>query len=155
MTPALTLLDRIHKCALDVFPGFHGLSLAQHESAYNGVGPEKFGDIVRGVVTAFFWRWEGPALIHDDEWTYCNDGTRIGWMESNDRFRRNGLRCIREDVAWWRVVTRYRLYAWNQALYLALCTETGWTGYLDAYQKGQAASTIALGQLERITAAAG
>jgi hypothetical protein len=135
----LDLLDRIHRCGMEVFPCFHGLSLAQHQRAYNGVGPEKFGDVVREVTTAFFWRWEADALIHDDEYTYANDGTREGWRKSNERFWRNGLRGIREDIPWWRFLTRHRLYTWNQALFLALCTETSWQAWLAAYEKQKTA----------------
>ena len=138
MKSALDLLGQVHRLGLDVFPGFHGLSLAQHEAAWNGVGSEKWAPALRAVSTSFFWRWQVAALVHDDEWEFFNDGTWQGWRDSNDRFRRNGLRIIREDVPWWRVVTRYRLYGWNEALCACLDTDASWHGWLAAYEAKQA-----------------
>lgn len=138
MRHALSLLADVHRYGLEVFAGFHGLSLAQHEAAWNGVGSEKWAPAVRACTTAFFGRWQAAALVHDDEWEYTNDGTRIGWQASNDRFRRNGLRIIRADVAWWRFLMRRRLYAWQAFLDAMLATDASWQGWCDAYEAQQA-----------------
>ena len=137
MRSALSLLDDVHRYGLEVFPGFHSLSLVQHEAAWNGVGSEKWSRVFRGATTAFFWRWQVVALEHDDSWSYDNDGTREGWRKSNDRFHRNGLRVIRKDIPWWRVVTRHRLYGWQAFLDTMLDTDASWQGWLAAYEAKQ------------------
>lgn len=137
MKSALSLLDDVHRYGLEVFCGFHGLSLSQHEAAWNGVGSEKWSRVFRGATTAFFWRWQAPALEHDDAWEHDNDGTREGWLASNARFHRNGLRVIRKDVAWWRVVTRHRLYGWQAFLDVMLDTDASWQGWRSAYEAKQ------------------
>lgn len=137
MRSALDLLDDVHRLGLEVFPGFHGLSLAQHEAAWNGVGSEKWAPMLRGLSTAIFARWQAAAFVHDDEWEYDNDGTREGWEASNGRFRRNGLRIIRDGVAWWRLPTRWRLYRAQDFLDLALSTDASWQGWRDTYEAQQ------------------
>ena len=137
MKSAITLLNDVHAYGLEVFPGFHGLSLVQHEAAWNGVGSEKWSRVFRGATTAFFWRWQGPAFEHDNAWTHDNDGTREGWLASNARFHRNGLRVIRKDVAWWRLLTRRRLYGWQAFLDAMLDTDASWKGWLAAYEAKQ------------------
>lgn len=137
MRSALSLLDDVHRYGLEVFCGFHGLSLAQHEAAWNGVGSEKWSRVFRGATTAFFWRWQVVALEHDDSWSYDNDGTREGWRKSNERFHRNGLRVIRKDVAWWRLLTRQRLYGWQAFLDAMLDTDASWQGWRAAYEAKQ------------------
>lgn len=137
MRSAISLLDEVQAYDLEVFHGFHGLSLAQHERAWNGVGSEKWSRVFRGATTAFFWRWQAVALEHDDSWEYDNDGTREGWEASNARFHRNGLRVIRNDISWWRVVTRHRLYGWQAFLDAMLDTDASWHGWLAAYEAKQ------------------
>ena len=73
---------------------------------YNGIGPDRFPDWLRKIVTEANGLFEPAALIHDVE--YHIGGTREDFTAANDRFRRNCDLLIRKEYPWWSPM-RYML----------------------------------------------
>lgn len=133
---ALALLGRIHDERLDAPPRFFGLALSQVQAAYNGIGPDRFPDLLTEFTSrVLFAIWAPDAMIHDCDYVYFNDGSSDAWHEANRRFRANGLRSIRANIPAWRFLERWYHYRVNDALFAAVESSQGWTAWRDAYEK--------------------
>ncbi len=66
---------------------------------YNGIGPDRFPDWLRAIVTEANGLFEPAALIHDLE--YYIGGTKADFTAANDRFRRNCYTLVKSAYAWW------------------------------------------------------
>lgn len=132
----MTILERIHRYRLEVDSRFLELSGEASAGAYNGVGPERWPSVV-AVATTLFHRWAPAAYVHDNDYRHFNDGTPEGWRASNERFRRNGRRIIREEVGWWRFLERSYLFWINNRLFQAIEGIEGWKAWLAAYEAKQ------------------
>ena len=99
--------------------------LAELARIYNGIGPDRFPDWMRELVTEASSLFEPAALIHDVR--YHIGGTIEDFTEANAEFRRNCDRLIAARFAWYdprRYLWHFR--AWRYAGY---CQEFGWEGY--------------------------
>lgn len=92
---------------------------------YNGIGPDRFPDWLRELVTESAGIFEPAAVIHDVE--YDIGGTWQDFTEANERFRRNCYRLVKAEYPWWSPLR----YAWlNRARRWAnYCQLFGWEGF--------------------------
>lgn len=92
---------------------------------YNGIGPDRFPDWLREIVTKSAGLFEPAALIHDVE--YHEGGTREQFTAANDRFRRNCYALVKDRYGWWDI----RRYLWlNKARRWGnYCQLFGWEGW--------------------------
>lgn len=92
---------------------------------YNGIGPDRFPDWLRKIVTESAELFEAAALIHDVE--YDEGGTREQFTAANDRFRRNCYTLVKDRYGWYDI----RRYLWmNKARrWSNYCELFGWSGW--------------------------
>ena len=92
---------------------------------YNGIGPDRFPDWLRKIVTESAELFEAAALIHDVE--YDEGGTREQFTAANDRFRRNCYTLVKDRYGWYDI----RSYLWmNKARrWSNYCELFGWSGW--------------------------
>ena len=81
-------------------------SITQIESIYNGIGPDRFPDWLRKLVTESAGIFEPAAVIHDVE--YYEGGTREQFTAANDRFCRNCYTLVKDRYGWYDI----RRYLW-------------------------------------------
>ena len=92
---------------------------------YNGIGPDRFPDWLREMITASAELFEPAALIHDLE--YFLGGGKADFTAANERFRENCNRLIRQEYPWWsplRYVLMNRARRWAN-----YCQTFGGKGY--------------------------
>ena len=92
---------------------------------YNGIGPDRFPDWLRNIVTEANGLFEPAALIHDVR--YHIGGTKSDFTAANDEFRENCYTLVKAAYGWYDP-RRYKwlFRAWRYAGY---CQEFGWEGY--------------------------
>lgn len=92
---------------------------------YNGIGPDRFPDWLRKIVTESAELFEAAALIHDVE--YDEGGTREQFTAANDRFSRNCYTLVKDRYGWYDI----RRYLWmNKARrWSNYCELFGWSGW--------------------------
>lgn len=125
MTNIINLLVKSEQLKLEGREILHEYELVDLARIYNGIGPDRFPDWLREIVTDANGLFEPAALIHDVE--YHIGGTREQFTAANDRFRRNCGRLIADRFAWYdprRYLWKFR--AWRYAGY---CEEFGWPGW--------------------------
>lgn len=95
---------------------------------YNGIGPDRFPDWLREIVTASADLFEPAALIHDVE--YHEGGTREQFTAANDRFKQNCYTLVKDRYGWYDP----RRYLWlNKARRWGnYCQLFGWEGWTKA-----------------------
>ena len=103
--------------------------LAQHTDEelariYNGIGPETFPDWMRNALDALHPSLRCIALIHDVEWEH-SDGTEESFKESNQRFRRNGIKVAKIEFKWYD--PRRYIVMFDAVKYATLCQLFGWS----------------------------
>lgn len=100
-------------------------SEAEIAEIYNGIGPDRFPDWLRKIVTESAELFEAAALIHDVE--YDEGGTREQFTAANDRFRRNCYTLVKDRYGWYDP----RRYLWmNKARrWSNYCELFGWSGW--------------------------
>ena len=100
-------------------------SIPELEQIYNGIGPDRFPDWMREIVTEANGLFEPAALIHDVR--YHIGGTREDFTAANSEFRANCYTLIYARFAWYDP-RRYKwlFRAWRYAAY---CEEFGWPGW--------------------------
>lgn len=100
-------------------------SEAEIAEIYNGIGPDRFPDWLRKIVTESAELFEAAALIHDVE--YDEGGTREQFAAANDRFRRNCYTLVKDRYGWYDP----RRYLWmNKARrWSNYCELFGWSGW--------------------------
>ena len=91
---------------------------------YNGIGPETFPDWMRKALDALHPLLKCLALIHDVEWEY-SDGTEKSFKESNQRFRRNGIKVANIEFKWYD--PRRYVVMFDAVKFAALCQMFGWS----------------------------
>lgn len=134
------LRNLVDRYALTYFDGFPKLTCAQLQTMYNGIGPEKFGDAVRGLSTDLFAVFEPAALIHDAACTpKCyggdNDGTYAGFMCANNHFAA-ACHVIAEEsrlyLGWFRPAQRDLRRFVARQLSHAVTGDIAWDAYREA-----------------------
>ena len=100
-------------------------SEAEIAEIYNGIGPDRFPDWLRKIVTESAELFEAAALIHDVE--YDEGGTREQFTAANDRFCRNCYTLVKDRYGWYDI----RRYLWmNKARrWSNYCELFGWSGW--------------------------
>lgn len=92
---------------------------------YNGIGPDRFPEVLREFLNTLHPTLQVVALIHDLE--YHEGGTRKQFTESNDRFYRNGKTAAFAEYSWY---DPRRYLVWNKARQFSkLCELFGWSGW--------------------------
>lgn len=119
------LIRKIKTMELEGAEILNRFSLAQIQKIYNGIGPDRFPDWLRKIVTESAGIFEPAAVIHDVE--YDIGGTWQDFTEANERFRRNCYRLVKAEYPWWSPLR----YAWlNKARRWAnYCQLFGWEGF--------------------------
>ena len=100
-------------------------TIEEIQHIYNGLGPDRFPDWLRDIVTMANGLFEPAAMIHDLR--YHIGGTKADFTAANDEFRENCYTLVDAAYAWYdprRYIWRFR--AWRYAGY---CEEFGWEGY--------------------------
>lgn len=122
------LVDLILACNDAELEGRHVLddySLVELARIYNGIGPDRFPDWLRAIITEANGLFEPAALIHDVR--YHIGGNEIDFTDANAEFHRNCRRLVLREYPWWSPV-RYILL--NKARrWAGYCQEFGWPGY--------------------------
>ena len=100
-------------------------SLEEIQKIYNGIGPDRFPDWLREIITLANGLFEPAAMIHDLR--YHVGGTKADFTQANDEFRKNCYTLVKAAYAWYDP-RRYKwlFRAWRYAGY---CQEFGWEGY--------------------------
>jgi len=129
------LAGKVHRYGLDVFPGYFGLSAAQQEAGYNGVGPDSWAAWKRSVLTALTPILHPCSFIHDLEATYANDGSRAGFDAWNTRFRRNGITTVRREIPAWRFLSRQAMYKEVEIAHSKVSSSQGWKAWQAAARR--------------------
>lgn len=100
-------------------------TVEQISRIYNGIGPDRFPEWLRGTLDELHPSLRVVALIHDLE--YYEGGTRDEFEESNERFYRNGKTVAFAKYAWY---DPRRYLVWNKARQFSnLCNLFGWPGW--------------------------
>lgn len=100
-------------------------TIEEIQHIYNGLGPDRFPDWLRDIVTMANGLFEPAAMIHDLR--YHISGTKADFTAANDEFRENCYTLVDAAYAWYdprRYIWRFR--AWRYAGY---CEKFGWKGY--------------------------
>ena len=103
--------------------------IAEIEAIYNGIGPDRFPEWLRIIVTDVNNLFQPAALIHDLR--YHIGGTKADFTAANDEFRENCYTLVNAAYSWYDP-RRYKwlFRAWRYAGY---CQEFGWEGYHKSY----------------------
>ena len=95
------------------------------KAIYNGIGPDRFPDWLRAIVTEANGLFEPAALIHDVR--YHVGGNKADFTAANDEFKENCYRLVDAAYSWWNPRRyKWRFRAWRYAHY---CEDFGWEGY--------------------------
>ena len=118
----LHLIEQLNLKGKEIVKDF---GIAEIERIYNGLGPDRFPDWLREIITLASGLFEPAALIHDLR--YHVGGTREDFTAANDEFRENCYTLVDAAYSWYdprRYTWRFR--AWRYARY---CERFGWEGY--------------------------
>ena len=134
------LRNAVDRYGLPYFDGFAKLTCAQLQRMYNGIGPEKFGDALRGMSTDMFTTFEPAALVHDAACTPKrlggdNDGTYAGFVCANNHFAA-ACNTIAEEsrlyFGWFRPAQRDLRRFVGRQLAHAVTGDIAWDAYREA-----------------------
>lgn len=67
---------------------------------YNGIGPDRFPDWLRKLITDTAEIFEPAAVIHDTR--YEIGGTKTDFTAANNEFYRNCCKLVKQEYSWWR-----------------------------------------------------
>ncbi len=92
---------------------------------YNGIGSDRFPEVLRNFLDMLHPTLRLAAMIHDLE--YHEGGTRKQFTESNKRFYRNGKTAAFARYSWY---DPRRYLVWNKARQFSnLCQLFGWSSW--------------------------
>ncbi len=119
------LIQKARKLHLENVEILDRYSVEEISVIYNGIGPDRFPDWLRKIVTASAELFEAAALIHDLE--FYKGGTREQFTTANNRFRRNCYTLVKARYGWYDP----RRYLWmNKARrWSNYCELFGWSGW--------------------------
>ena len=81
-------------------------SVCQIAEIYNGIGPDRFPDWLRELITDTAGIFEPAALIHDVR--YQIGGTKKDFTSANEEFQRNCYKLVKNEYGWYNPI-RYAL----------------------------------------------
>ena len=92
---------------------------------YNGIGPDRFPDWLRSIITEANGLFEPAALIHDLRY-HCG-GTYEDFTKANGEFLENCFVLVKAQYPWYDP----RRYKWlfRARRYAEYCQVFGWSGY--------------------------
>ena len=111
------LIQKARKLRLENVEILDRYSVEEIAGIYNGIGPDRFPEVLREFLNTLHPTLQVVALIHDIE--YHEGGTRKQFTESNDRFCRNGKTAAFAEYSWY---DPRRYLVWN-------CELFGWSGW--------------------------
>lgn len=119
------LIKKARKLRLENVEILDRYSVDEVSVIYNGIGPDRFPEVLREFLNTLHPTLQVVALIHDLE--YHEGGTREQFTESNDRFYRNGKTAAFAEYGWY---DPRRYLVWNKARQFSkLCELFGWSGW--------------------------
>lgn len=119
------LMERAIDAELEGTWFFQWYSAEELAVIYNGIGPDRFPDWLRKLLTTSAKLFEPAALIHDLE--YFLGGGPADFTAANQRFRTNCFRLICRQYPWWSPMRYLRM---DQARrWAAYCQQFGARGY--------------------------
>lgn len=119
------LIRKARKLRLENVGILDRYSVEEIAGIYNGIGPDRFPEVLREFLNTLHPTLQVVALIHDIE--YHEGGTRKQFTESNDRFYRNGKTAAFAEYSWY---DPRRYLIWNKARqFRNLCELFGWSGW--------------------------
>lgn len=100
-------------------------TIAEIESIYNGIGPDRFPEVIRVILTGANNLLQPAALIHDLR--FHRGGTRADFAAANREFRDNCYTLVKFAYEWYDP-RRYKwlFRAWR---YYHYCEDFGWEGF--------------------------
>ena len=133
------LVRRAVEAGLEGLDFLSSFSYAELARGYNGIGPEFLPEWMRDVATDKLDLFAPCALVHDMR-NDVSDGTRAGFLDANDEFRRNCLKMAdlayppRPGVA--DGLKRARAKAVAEILYCFVSADGfGWRAWLEAHER--------------------
>lgn len=127
------LLDEALRAGLLGAEWASGKSLRWLAEAYNGIGPEFFGEDLRKKTSCWLAIFKPAALIHDAR-NHESDGTRLSFYNANIEFHFNCLLLADRAYPWWNW-KRYRARLVADALYDFVSGTPGWIAWLEAHER--------------------
>lgn len=124
-TATIELVRKAYDLKLENVHILDKYSITEIGKIYNGIGPDRFPDWLREIVTASAGLFEPAALIHDVE--YHEGGAKEQFTAANDRFKRNCYTLVKDRYGWY---DPRRYLVWNKARQFAnLCELFGYIGW--------------------------
>ena len=108
-------------------------SMEELQGIYNGLGPDRFPQWLRDLVTEASGLFEPAALIHDAR-NHVSDGSTYGFNGANIEFLCNCRILADRAYSWWNW-KRYRARMIADALYDFVSSPAGWCAWLEAHAK--------------------
>lgn len=105
----------------------NNFNLTQLAEVYNGIGSDSFPSWLRKFLDWLHPSLEKVALIHDCEW-HLSDRTKKSFKESNDRFKRNGIKVADATYGWYNPL-RYVVRA-DAVKFAWACQKFGWDAWV-------------------------
>lgn len=128
----------IHAANLDAPLSFWNASTETLRTVSNGIGPDRWPEDIREVVTGFLALYAEAAVVHDWEFVHPeNDGSLDRWREANERFESNCRKLIRHKVSAWRFLRRLQAHGIVNLLMEALESPQGRKAWEEAFQRSQ------------------
>lgn len=94
------LLRKIESAQLEGREILERYLASEIDEIYNGIGPDRFPDWLREIVTETAEIFEPAALIHDVR--FDEGGTKADFMAANNEFYRNCCKLVKQEYSWWR-----------------------------------------------------
>jgi len=128
----------IHAASLEGPYSFWNAPLDAVRASSNGIGPDRWPEPIRKVVTGFLETFAEAAVVHDWEFSSSeNDGTLERWHEANARFEVNCRKLIRHKISALRLLRRLRAHGVVNLLMDVLESHKGRQAWEDAFQRLQ------------------
>ena len=125
MSELIKLIAACETCRLEGRHVLADYTLEKLAEIYNGIGPDRFPDWLRAILTDANGLLEPAALIHDVR--YHVGGTKADFTMANEEFHRNCLKLIHARFAWYDPRRyKWQFRAWRYARY---CENFGWEGF--------------------------
>lgn len=129
----------IHKADLEGTWSFWQAPMEAIRQASNGIGPDRWPEEIRKIVTGFLDTFAEASIVHDWEFSSEeNDGTLERWHEANARFEVNCRKLIRHKISKWRFLRRLQAHGAVNLLMEALESPQGRRAWEEAFQRLQA-----------------
>lgn len=93
------LLKKIEEAKLQGREILRSYLTCEISEIYNGIGPDRFPDWLREIITKTAGIFEPAALIHDVR--YQIGGTKKDFTRANTEFKKNCYKLVKKEYGWW------------------------------------------------------